>query len=247
VAKKKKTEVMDGFAVVRMVSQAKKDGFVPPAAGKNAAAPKPPPPVPVKSNSLQTPGAPPGRHFKTVQPPKWTLRCFECGYEFHISGRTQTIYCAKCRAAIDLGDYAVDGPWTRPIKTGGRVHIRKNGHLQHVAFMAGNITMEGTLDEQSALECSQWLEIGSDAILSDRQFKTHNLRLAAGATLKLSRKLRIHHLELFGTLEGEVEATGVVTIHDGGDLCGSVRGAHLQVEDGGGLSARVFIWPTGSA
>ena len=57
--------------------------------------------------------------------------------------------------------------------------------------------------------------------------------------------MQIHHLELFGTLEGDVEATGLVSIHEGGHLKGTVRGAHLQVEEGGGLSARVFIWPQG--
>ena len=42
-----------------------------------------------------------------------------------------------------------------------------------------------------------------------------------------------------------MEATGLVSIHEGGHLKGTVRGAHLQVEEGGGLSARVFIWPQG--
>ena len=63
--------------------------------------------------------------------------------------------------------------------------------------------------------------------------------------MKLKYKLQIHHLELFGTLEGDVEATGLVSIHEGGHLKGTVRGAHLQVEAGGGLSALVSIWPRG--
>ena len=38
-----------------------------------------------------------------------------------------------------------------------------------------------------------------------------------------------------------------VVIRDGGNLRGILRGAHLQVEEGGGLSARVFIWPQDTA
>ena len=55
-----------------------------------------------------------------------------------------------------------------------------------------------------------------------------------------------NHLELLGTLEADVEAAGLVSIRPGGHLKGTVRGAHLQVEEGGGLSARVFIWPQGN-
>lgn len=242
MARKKKTEVMDGFSVVRMVSQAKRDGIVPGGVKKEPPDAKP---AATSASSPPTPAA--NRHFKTTAPPKWTIRCFSCGYEFQIAGKTATIYCAKCRTAIDLSDHTIDGPWSREIKSGGRIHIKKKGQLQHVSLMAGNIIMDGAMDDQSFLETTQWLEIGPDAHISDRQFSAHNLRIAKGGFLKLSRKLRINHLEVYGEIEGDIEAEGLVTIRDGGDLRGSVKGAHLQVEEGGGLSARVFIWPQGDS
>ena len=102
------------------------------------------------------------------------------------------------------------------------------------------------MDEHSSIECTQWLELGGQAKPNPRQLAMRNLRIAAGASMQFKYKLQVHHLELFGALEADVEATGLVSIREGGQLKGTVRGAHLQVEEGGGLSARVFIWPQGN-
>ena len=56
---------------------------------------------------------------------------------------------------------------------------------------------------------------------------------------------RLSDVMLNATLDRN-EAAGLVSIRAGGHLKGTVRGAHLQVEEGGGLSARVFIWPQGN-
>jgi hypothetical protein len=118
--------------------------------------------------------------------------------------------------------------------------------LENVRIRAGNVILEGALDEHSTIECTQWLELGGQANPHPRQLTMRNLRIAAGSAMKFKYKLQVHHLELLGTLEADVEATGLVSIREGGHLKGTVRGAHLQVEEGGGLSARVFIWPQGN-
>ena len=173
--------------------------------------------------------------------------CFECGYEFKISGTTRTIYCAKCRAKIDMGDYSIDRTWTGELCTGGTVRILPSGRLENARIRAGNIIFEGSIDESSVLECTQWLELAGGNAPSPRQFTARNLRIAAGHSVRLPHKLLVNHLELRGELEGDIEASGLVDIREGGHLKGIVRGAHLQVEEGGGLSARVFIWPQDAA
>ena len=236
----KRTKVMDGFAVVRGLAQAKQDGSLP-APGAHRAAEdlsSHPPPAAKPQDSPHI--------VKTIQPTKRTIRCFACGYEFQLAGTTRTIYCSKCREKIDLGDYVIEGPWSEEIKTGGSVIIRPTGRLENVRIWAGNVILEGGMDEHSSIECTQWLELGGQAKPHPRQLAMRNLRIAAGAAMQFKYKLQVHHLELFGELEADIEAAGLVSIREGGHLKGTVRGAHLQVEEGGGLSARVFIWPQGN-
>ena len=235
----KRTKVMDGFAVVRGLAQAKQEGLLSRSGGSRAAEDlsSHPPPAALPADSPHI--------VKTIRPTKRTIRCFECGYEFQLSGTTHSIYCSKCRAKIDLGDYVIDRPWTEDIKTGGSVIIRPTGRLEGARIWAGNVILEGDMDENATIECSQWLELGGQAQPHPRQLTMHNLRIAAGKEMRFKYKLQVHHLELLGTLEADVESTGLVSVREGGHLKGTVRGAHLQVEEGGGLSARVFIWPQG--
>jgi len=240
VAGKKKAKVVDGFSVVQGLAKARQEG----------ALPKPGAVRPAEDLSTHLPPtAKPGDSphiVKTIQPTKRTIRCFECGYEFQLSGTTRTIYCSKCREKIELGDVVVDRPGREEIKTGGTVIVKPGGRLEDVRIRAGNVILEGEMDDRSSIECTQWLELGGAANPNPRQLTMRNLRIAAGKEMKFKYKLQVNHLELLGTLQADVEATGLVSIRDGGHLKGTVRGAHLQVEEGVGLSARVFIWPQGN-
>lgn len=235
----KRTKLMDGYSVVQSLAKAKQDGVLPQPGAHRAAEDlsSHPPPASMPGDSPHI--------VKTIQPTKRTIRCFKCGYEFQLSGTTKTIYCSKCREKIDLGDYVIDRPWSEEIKTGGSVIVRPSGRLEKVRIWAGNVILEGEMDDDSSIECTQWLELGGQAKPNPRQLAMRNLRVAAGAAMRFKYKLQVHHLELFGELEADIEATGLVSIREGGHLKGTVRGAHLQVEEGGGLSARVFIWPQG--
>lgn len=236
----KKTKLMDGYSVVQSLAKAQHDGALPKPGAHRPAEPAspPPPPAALPKDSPHI--------VKTIEPTKRTIRCFKCGYEFKLAGTTRTIYCSKCREKIDLGDYVIDRPWSEEIKTGGSVIVRPTGRLENVRIWAGNMILEGGMDENSSIECTQWLELGGAANPHPRQLAMRNLRIAAGKEMRFKYKLQVHHLELLGTLEADVEATGLVSIRAGGHLKGAVRGAHLQVEEGGGLSARAFIWPQGN-
>lgn len=193
------------------------------------------------------PGAVPmpaiGAIGKTIQPTRRTIRCFECGYEFQLSGTVGAIYCSRCRARIELGDVTVTGEQREDIRTGGTVHVKPGGVVKAgVRIMAGNIILEGTLEPGASVTCTQWLEIGPGAVVSARQLDTRKLRVAKGAEVRFSGKLAVQHVEIHGLLEADLEAEGLISLRADGILRGTVRGSHLQVEEGATLEARMFIW-----
>ena len=234
---KDKSGLVNGFDVVRSLAKAREEAARTTPSRERAAPPE------RRPQASATPGG--GAHIgKTVRPPQRTVRCFHCGYEFKISGTASTLYCGKCRKKIDMGDYTVSGTWRENIETGGTVRVAEGGMLQGVTVRAGNVILEGGMDEGSRVECTQWLELrGKGAAPDPRLWTARSLRVGRGVTAAWKRKVQVHNAEISGTLEADLEATGLVEVLDGGHLKGTVRGAHLRVEDGGGLTARVFIWP----
>lgn len=233
----KKAQMVDGYSVVQSLAQAQE------AARKVA-----PPPVAAKAAApaAETPAGKNPYLGKTVQPTKRTIRCFKCGLEFRLAGMAREIYCSKCHAKIDLKDYDIRGPWREAIQTGGRVTIHPGGRLEKARILAGSVIFAGEMDADSYIECNQWLEVGPGVVLEPRQVSMRNLRVCAGATVRFQNRLFVHHLEIAGLVDGDVESDGVVSVLEGGELRGKLKAGHLQVEEGGGLNARVFIWPGGA-
>jgi len=258
VADHKKPLVMDGLALVRSMAHAAQAGPAKPPLGGVHGEKRVE--IPDRAESPSGIGKPqvrrtvgggagsgnPGNIVKTTQPTRRTIRCFACGYECQMSGTTRAVYCSKCRAKIELGDVDIDGEWTRDVQTGGTVRIRPGACVAGAKIRAGNVILEGRLDGYASIECTQWLEMATPEPPRARQLDIRNLRVAAGTEWVPGTKLLVNHLEVHGTLEGNIEAEGAVHIFPGGHLKGALKSAHLQVEDGGGLSARLFVWPSGT-
>lgn len=228
----KKTTVVDPYALIQSLAHSG-GGKQPPGGARGSDA----------GGKPSGPGGGAGRFGKTIQPTRRTVKCFSCGFECQISGTTAAVYCSRCRERIELGDVTVRGEWSQDVRTGGTVHVMPGAVLKGCKVTAGNVILEGELDARSEVECTQWLELGAGANPNARQLTTRNLRVGRGCRWAPSAKLQLHHVEVLGELEATLEASGVISVQAGGHLKGSVKGAHLQVEEGGGLSARVFIWP----
>ncbi len=228
----RKTDVMDGYTVVRLVKHAK-DAGVEPVRKK-----EPEPPV------AQPPAhSEPVRHIgKTVQPTKRTIRCYECSYEFQMAGRAQKTYCPKCRATLELVDYSIDGDWNDDLKTAGCIHIKPGGKVLGGRLIANNLILEGVVEEGQA-EAYGTLELRDGAVFSEGQVRGRHLKVGPGAVIEFKQKAIFHDVVLQGELTAELEAKGLLEIKAGGHMKGRVHSRHLAVEEGGGLSARVFIWP----
>ncbi|OGV44461.1 MAG: hypothetical protein A2X46_01350 [Lentisphaerae bacterium GWF2_57_35] len=228
----RKTDVMDGFTVVRMVKHAKDAGVEPiRKAEPESSAPKPPE------------RAEPVRHIgKTVQPTKRLIRCYECAYEFSLTVRVAKTHCPKCRTALELTDYKIEGEWTQDLKTAGQIHLMAGSLFKQGRVIGQDVILEGQV-EGGTVEAYGTLEIRRGAEFPEGQVKSRHLRIAPGAEVILRQKTLQHDVDVAGILEAELEVSGLLTIKAGGHLRGRVNSRHLIVEDGGGLTARVFIWP----
>ena len=71
--------------------------------------------------SATPPGAPGATNAaspaRTTLPTKQHIRCYECSYEFDLTGRMGTTHCPKCRAALDLAGYTIDAECRETLKT----------------------------------------------------------------------------------------------------------------------------------
>jgi len=230
LAGSRKTAVVDGFMVVRMVRHAK-GGEPEPAA----------PPVPKKE--LPPPGEEKKAHIgHTVLPTRHAIRCYECGYEFTLTARSPKTYCPKCRTILEWKDVLIQGEWSEPVKTAGTIRVGPQGVVKTGLLIATDIIFEGRL-EGGDLEAFRWLEVGPGAVYDPLHMKALSLRVAAGAEVKLKGKAGFRDVDILGRLEARLQATGLVTVRAGGLLAGEMEGSHLVVEEGGGLRARLKIVP----
>ena len=221
---RKKTDVMDGYTVVRLVKHAKDSGVEP--ARKTEAPPSSPKPE----------RAEPVRHIsRTVQPTKRPLRCYECGYEFQITGRIEKTYCPKCRASLELTDHTIESDWSQDLKTAGTIHILPAGVIKGGCIIGHDIILEGKVEGGRA-EAFGTLEVRPGAVFSEEQVKSRHLRVAQGVELSFQQKRVQHNVEVLGLLSAEMEVTGRLEIRAGGHLMGRVQSKHLMVEEGGGLT-----------
>ena len=228
----RKTKVVDGFTVVKMVQRAKErdpDDHVPVKKAPEAA----------KSPPAES-SAPPKHYGKTVQPTRHDIRCYECGYQFHLSGKVQSTYCPKCRVTLELVDYTIAEPWDQDLKTAGSITLAPGGILNGGTLMGTTIVINGEI-HGGDIHPFQWLEIGESAKLAESYIKGPNLRIASNADVKLKKKLEFKDVELFGHLKATLKAAGMVHIHPGGCFSGRLQSEHLQVDEGGGLKAEVSI------
>ena len=232
---RKAAEVL-GFRLVQAVKLAKEH-----AGGETATAPPPPPP-PKKKPAY--PGAEPVTRFgKTAVPTKHEITCYSCSYVFPHAGRAQRLICPKCRLTLDQGDYTIDRECHTAVRTTGTVRLASSGTLKGGNLVAQNIILEGRL-ESGTVRAFGLLEVAGRVVLDESEFKARDLSIASGGSVHLKHKSTFRNLDLHGTLQANLEVTGVATIHPGGNLIGRIDTRHLVVEEGGGLNARVKLAET---
>lgn len=227
----RKSDVVDGFNVYKAAQRA--------AHEKKAPAEKAVP-APAEPEAQKKIGSHIGR---TVLPSKHDVTCYECGYDFQLTGAVKSTYCSKCRAQIAVENFTIKDEWTEDIKTAGTVTIKPDGDVVSGTIKANHIIVEGQASG-GVLQAFRWLELRSSTSFDPERMTSAHLLIGPDAHLILP-EVRYDEITVHGTLKARVFASGLVRIMDGGRVEGEVHGSQLAVEDGGSLRAEVEVRPRG--
>ena len=177
---------------------------------------------------------------RTIEPTKNEIVCYECEYSFRLTGELHKTYCPKCRCILEAETETIDGVWSGGIRTIGDVVITEKGIVRGGSIVAGNVVLKGSI-ESGKVRVLGRLDVYPGGNFESQVVDAADLVIRKGARIAFTRMARFRHINIEGELKAKLDATGIVTIRQGALLRGQLRGAHLIVEDGGGLNARLAI------
>lgn len=228
----RKSNEVDGFSLVKAVRHAKAEGHEPKPASPVAPASVPPPPAEKAS----------ARIGRTALPSKNEIFCYNCGYTFQITGQVQTLYCAKCRTILEKKDYEVNGESTADITTTGNIRVGPQAVLKGGTLIARDVMLAGRM-EGGNIKAFRRIELEPGAAWVQEQIVATDLRVAAGATVEWKGKVLFRNVDVYGELKVDLACSGLLSVFPGGHFRGKLQGAHLLVEEGGGLNGEFRVEP----
>ena len=230
-ALRKNTDV-DGFSLVKAVRHAKEEGYQPPPSAKAAPASAPD----------ATTEKPVARIGRTALPSKNEVFCYNCGYTFQITGKVQTLYCAKCRTILEKKDFEVDGESTADLITTGTIRVGPNAVLKGGTLTARDVILAGRM-EGGRIKAFRRIELEPGATWVQEDITASDLRVAAGLVVDWKGKVLFRNVDVYGELNVDLACSGLLSVFPGGHFRGKLQGAHLMVEEGGGLNGEFRVEP----
>jgi len=183
---------------------------------------------------------------RTTLPTKQHIRCYECAYEFDLTGRMGTTHCPKCRASLDLAGYTIDAECRETLKTLGKIKITPRGIVTSAKLLGTDVDLAGKVTN-SSVEASRELILFPGADFTRGNFKALDLKIEAGGEATFRNPALYRNVDVIGVLAAPLYATGLVTIRASARFTGSICGGRLIVEDGAAVSADANVGPEGLA
>lgn len=193
-----------------------------------------------------SPGSPETAVGRTTLPTKRHIRCYECTYEFTLTGRMGNTHCPKCRASLDLAGYTIDAECRETLKTLGNIKITPRGIVTSAQLLGMDVELAGKVTN-SSVEALRELIIFPGADFTRGNFKAVDLKIEAGGALTFRNPALYQNVDVIGTFIAPLYATGLITIRAGATFTGSICGGRLIVEDGATFVAETDISPEGLA
>ena len=87
------------------------------------------------------------------------------------------------------------------------------------------------------------VEPGRVPVLIQEDITASDLRVAAGLTVDWRGKVLFRNVDVYGELNVDLACSGLLSVFPGGHFRGKLQGAHLMVEEGGGLNGEFRVEP----
>lgn len=183
---------------------------------------------------------------RTTLPTKRHIRCYDCAYEFNLTGRMGSTHCPKCRVSLDLAGYTIDTECRETLKTLGNIKITSHGIVTSAQLLGTDVDLAGKVTN-SSIEALRELILFPGADFTRGDIKAVDLKIEAGGKATFHNPALYRNVEVIGTFIAPLYATGLITIRTGATFAGLIRGGRLIVEDGATFVADTNISAEGLA
>ncbi|MFH0878312.1 MAG: hypothetical protein V2A34_01230 [Lentisphaerota bacterium] len=180
----------------------------------------------------------------TVQPPKQHIHCYECKYEYNLTGRMKSTNCPKCRQVIDLSDHAIDNAFQGELKTLGKTTITPRASLNTATLVATDLELAGRITG-SKVEVYRELTLQPGASFRRNEITAPDLKIVQGADVQFRNPAVYRHVDVSGAFTAQLYFTGRMILRAGSSFTGALHGGNLIVEDGATLRADIDLCPDG--
>lgn len=237
MARKSRPKEIDGFTSIQAVRRSGRASRQARLRPSSSHLPERPP-----QEETAAPAERKARIGQTALPQKHEIVCYECGYGFSLRGKVDRTYCPKCRCELEFKNITIEGEGSRTVKTIGTVEIASGAVVTGGEIIANNVVIAGDATAVDIRAVNR-LELDRGARYDVSRGEIKDLVIRERGKFRFTRRIACRDLDIRGELNAKVAAQGRVTVHAGGLLKGEIGGAHLCVEDGGGLSIKADIRP----
>lgn len=230
-----KPKVIDGFSSIQAVRHS---GHVPDKPRTRPSGTKLPDPA--QKQKTNEPGKSATRIGSTILPDKHDITCYQCGYEFLLTGKITTTFCPKCREQFDITNHVIDKTRSGIIRTIGTVEIKPEGLLQNTHITAGKVIIAGDARD-SVINATSVLEICPGALFNMANITIKDLLIRNRSKVNIPQKVICRNLTVEGELKGRTFVCDSTVIKTNGYFKGKLITGRLLIEEGGGMSAELQI------
>lgn len=173
------------------------------------------------------------------RPPEFRrVRCHECARIHETPRLAASTSCPNCNAHIDLYDVLIEKRLTRPVRTRGKLTIKKFGYLNNQLSICGAADIGGGI--AGRLFCDGETKIRTAGRLNC-EIGSRRIRIEPGADVIVAHPIRVRDMVVRGKLTARVYCNGTLRILKRGYLRGEIHARSITVDRGGLLHADLNI------
>jgi len=180
---------------------------------------------------------PPGRKRRRSRD-RIKVRCFRCNHMHSVTRYATSTQCGRCSAYIGLADYEIRGEQRAVLRTRGNVTVTRRGAVLGEELSCHDLHVLGPVDAR--LDCSGDVVIRHDSCIRGA-VNCETFFVERRCRVEVVDGLFADHVDVHGTLSGDIAGAGSVSVHRGGRIEGDVIARSIEVSEGGTVGGRRII------